>query len=157
MNLQASRHNSDASLTINHRFFSQYGFLLCMPPDEALVKVLLLRDRVSTGDLQKACGLARSSTLNRLKRLEAKGLVVKCAKTGTEGRKMPHYQFTISDAINKAELTAFLNSRKQSVTSSPEIDLKSQSFEKQVEIVMIAMAKEINKLKDKVTVLEGRI
>lgn len=157
MNLQASRHNSDTSLTINHRLFSQYGFLLCMPHDEALVRVLLLRDRVSTGDLQKACGLARSSTLNRLKRLGTKGLVVKCARIGTEGRKMPHYQFTISDAINKAELTAFLNSRKQSFTPSPEIDLKSQSFEKQVEIVMIAMAKEINKLKDKVTVLEGRI
>ena len=106
---------------------------------KSLLLQLLLRELTTTEQLQKSCGLSRSSTLGRMKHLINKGIVLK-VNNKYNGVISYTYSLTLpsKDKINLAEAIA----------------PKDLSLEIQVGICLVEMAKMIDEVKDRVTTLE---
>lgn len=106
---------------------------------KSLLLQLLLRELTTTEQLQKSCGLSRSSTLGRMKNLINKGIVLK-VNHKYNGMISYVYSLTLSS--------------KDKISLAEAIAPKDLSLEIQVGICLAEMAKMINEVKDRVNALD---
>lgn len=116
--------------------------LICDTDRALVLELMTINSPLDTKHLQEACGLSRSATLNRLKRLVERGFVKSIESRF--GNSKPYYKFMLGLACNK-------------LSTEVKPEAQTPSFCARLEKELIAMATEIVAIRDRVDRLETKI
>lgn len=103
--------------------------------------------KLLTTEIAKQAKLHRGTVCVSVKELTDLGLIEQTIKPKTEKKRNPTYLYTISQDVDKDELSKILGIKTKS---------SSKSFEEQVSIVLIRITEEIISLQNQVEELEKR-